>query len=80
MKESAQRAFIALDEWLGIFTLIYLFEVNSILFWFVLPVWVVAVYLLSYIPYWWGLEENGKVTPIRWAFRRWGRGAVRPPT
>lgn len=65
MKDSTQRAFIALDEWLGIFTSIYLFEIGSRLFWIFWPLWAVAVYVLSYPFYWWGREERGARTPLR---------------
>lgn len=65
MKDSTQRAFIALDEWLGIFTSIYLFETSSKLFWIFCPLWAVAVYAISYPLHWWGREEQGERTPLR---------------
>lgn len=70
MKESTQRTFIALDEWLGMIILIYLFEADSVLFWVMLPLWVVAVYGISYPFYWWGREDKQQPTPLQLALRR----------
>lgn len=46
------RAFIALDEWLGIFTAVYLYEHNNPMFGPFVIAWAVFVYGLSYLPYW----------------------------
>lgn len=60
MRDTHQRLFIALDEWLGVFVSIFLFEINSKLFWwFVIP-WAIAVYLVSY-PWYWGWYGRERV-------------------
>lgn len=53
MRDLHQRTFIALDEWLGIFTAIYLHERGSSLFWPFVVLWALAVYVISY-PWYWG--------------------------
>lgn len=60
MTTAQQRAFIALDEWLGIVTLIYLWQSARELFWIVLPAWVIAVYVISYPLLWWRQRRNGE--------------------
>lgn len=53
MRDLHQRTFIALDEWLGIFLLVYLDRVGSRLLWPFAITWAIAVYLVSY-PWYWG--------------------------
>ena len=70
MKDSTQRAFICLDEWLGIFLLAYLFETGSKLFWYVAIPWAIAVYGISYPFHWWGQEDAGQKTLLHPLHRR----------
>ncbi len=66
MDDRQRRAFIALDEWVGMLLLVYLHRADRALFWYVLPAWLVAVYAISYPLYW--IEQEKKhdvITPLR---------------
>lgn len=79
MQPSTQRAFIALDEWLGMLLSVYLFQTSSSLFWFVCPLWIIAVYGISYPFYWWGREDKQRPTPFQLALTKLAQLARRPP-
>ncbi len=49
------RIFIAIDEWLGIFVLLYLHKYDPSLFFPFLIGWAIMVYVVSY-PWHWLLE------------------------
>ena len=70
MKPIYQRLIIALDEWLGMLLLVYLHSHDRGLFWVVLPIWIVAVYLISYPLYGCGVEEHGAIVTLRERWRR----------
>jgi hypothetical protein len=81
VKDRYARAFIALDEWVGMLLLVYLHRVDSPLFWVVLPLWVVAVYVISYPLYWLDSARKYDVTtplvPILAAVRAVKRRCLR---
>lgn len=77
MKEKHQRAFIFGDEWIGMLLSVFLYERGSFLFWIVCPLWLIAVYGISYPLYWWCREDAGIRTPMRPLFNRWSRNARR---
>lgn len=53
MSPLARRAFIAIDEWLGIFLCVYLWRVEDYVALAVFaPLFVVAVYVISYPSHW----------------------------
>lgn len=47
-----RRIFIYLDEWLGVALLLFLHCKHDPFFWWVLPIWAVAIYGISYPLHW----------------------------
>jgi hypothetical protein len=59
MTKFQQRAFIALDEWLGIALLVYLHRTGDSAFWPVLVAWLFCVYIISYPSHWGWFVQRG---------------------
>lgn len=54
-----RRLFILVDEWLGIALCLYLWKTHDVLFPYVLTMFLVAVYGISYPLHWWA-ERKGR--------------------
>src|SRR5689334_12271099 len=52
MTQTQARAFIALDEWLGIGLLFLIYTYQRECFWYFACIWAVCIYVISYPLYW----------------------------
>lgn len=73
MKARHQRAFIALDEWLGILVAVYLHSTGSSLFWYFVIPWAIAIYAISY-PLHWRAERKRRRWRRACRLHTWGNG------
>jgi len=58
-----RRLIVAMDEWLGVFLLVYLHSVRSEWFWPAFIFWFITVYVISY-PGYWAKEKEAKTSVL----------------